>query len=86
VAFGKRVEKQVIVVRDGVGFYTSQILVPYINKAVHILAEGGAVEAIDAALADFGFPVGPINPNGRGRDRRGRPGWPRSCSRPTVSE
>jgi 3-hydroxyacyl-CoA dehydrogenase/enoyl-CoA hydratase/3-hydroxybutyryl-CoA epimerase len=41
VAFGKRVEKQVIVVRDCVGFYTSRILAPYISEAAHILAEGG---------------------------------------------
>ena len=41
MAFGKRVEKQVIVVRDCVGFYTSRILAPYINEAAHILAEGG---------------------------------------------
>ncbi len=60
VAFGKRVGKQVIVVRDGVGFYTSRILAPYMNEAARVLAEGGAVDAIDAALMDFGFPVGPI--------------------------
>jgi 3-hydroxyacyl-CoA dehydrogenase/enoyl-CoA hydratase/3-hydroxybutyryl-CoA epimerase len=60
VDFGKRVGKQVIVVRDGVGFYTSRILAPYINEAAQVLAEGAAIEAIDRALMDFGFPVGPI--------------------------
>ncbi len=60
VELGKRVGKQVIVVRDGVGFYTSRILAPYLTEAAHVLAEGAAIEAIDRALVDFGFPVGPI--------------------------
>jgi len=60
VACGKLVGKQVIVVRDGVGFYTSRILAPYMNEAAHVLAEGGAIEEIDRALLDFGYPVGPI--------------------------
>jgi 3-hydroxyacyl-CoA dehydrogenase/enoyl-CoA hydratase/3-hydroxybutyryl-CoA epimerase len=60
VEVGKRVGKQVIVVRDGVGFYTSRILAPYMNEAARVLAEGAAIEAIDKALCDFGFPVGPI--------------------------
>jgi 3-hydroxyacyl-CoA dehydrogenase/enoyl-CoA hydratase/3-hydroxybutyryl-CoA epimerase len=60
VSYGKRLGKQVIVVRDGVGFYTSRILAPYMNEAAHVLAEGASVEAIDRALMDFGYPVGPI--------------------------
>ncbi|HWN68848.1 MAG TPA: fatty acid oxidation complex subunit alpha FadJ, partial [Haliangium sp.] len=60
VELGKRQGKTVIVVRDSVGFYTSRILGPYMNEAFHVLAEGVPVEAIDGALVDFGFPVGPI--------------------------
>jgi len=60
VGCGKLVGKQVIVVRDGVGFYTSRILSPYMNEAAHVLAEGAAVEELDRALTGFGFPVGPI--------------------------
>lgn len=60
VAYGKRLGKQVIVVRDGVGFYTSRILAPYLNEASFVLTEGGAVDAIDEAMVDWGFPVGPI--------------------------
>ncbi len=60
VAFGKRLGKQVIVVRDGVGFYTSRILAPYMNEAARVLVEGAAVDDIDRAMVDFGFPVGPI--------------------------
>jgi 3-hydroxyacyl-CoA dehydrogenase/enoyl-CoA hydratase/3-hydroxybutyryl-CoA epimerase len=60
VELGKKQGKTVIVVRDGVGFYTSRILAPYMNEAAHLLAEGVPVEAIDRALVDWGFPVGPI--------------------------
>ncbi len=60
VALGKRLGKHTIVVNDGVGFYTSRILAPYFSEVTHVLAEGAPIEAIDAALCDFGFPVGPI--------------------------
>ncbi|HEY8073072.1 MAG TPA: 3-hydroxyacyl-CoA dehydrogenase NAD-binding domain-containing protein, partial [Labilithrix sp.] len=60
VAFAKKQGKTVIVVRDGVGFYTTRALAPYMNEAAHLLAEGVPVEAIDAALVDWGFPVGPM--------------------------
>jgi 3-hydroxyacyl-CoA dehydrogenase/enoyl-CoA hydratase/3-hydroxybutyryl-CoA epimerase len=60
VALGKAQGKTVIVVRDGVGFYTSRILAPYMNEAAQLLSEGVSVEAIDRALKQWGFPVGPI--------------------------
>src|SRR5256886_6433265 len=60
VALGKRIGKTVIVVNDGPGFYTSRILGPYINEAAYIFSDGAAVEDIDRALVDFGFPVGPM--------------------------
>jgi 3-hydroxyacyl-CoA dehydrogenase/enoyl-CoA hydratase/3-hydroxybutyryl-CoA epimerase len=60
VALGKKQGKTVIVVRDGPGFYTSRILGPYMNEAAWLLVEGAAVEDLDRALVDYGFPVGPI--------------------------
>jgi 3-hydroxyacyl-CoA dehydrogenase / enoyl-CoA hydratase / 3-hydroxybutyryl-CoA epimerase len=60
VAFGKRLGKTVIVVRDGPGFYANRILTPYINQAGRLLDEGVSIEEIDEALVSFGFPVGPI--------------------------
>jgi 3-hydroxyacyl-CoA dehydrogenase/enoyl-CoA hydratase/3-hydroxybutyryl-CoA epimerase len=60
VALGKKIGKTVIVVNDGPGFYTSRILAPYINEAAFIFNDGAAVEEIDRALVEFGFPVGPM--------------------------
>jgi 3-hydroxyacyl-CoA dehydrogenase/enoyl-CoA hydratase/3-hydroxybutyryl-CoA epimerase len=60
VAYGKRQGKTVIVIRDGPGFYTSRILAPYLNEAAWMLTQGVAIEAVDRALVDFGFPVGPL--------------------------
>lgn len=60
VAYGKRLGKTVIVVNDGPGFYTTRTLSAYMNEAGRLLEEGASIEAIDNALVDFGFPVGPI--------------------------
>ena len=60
VAFGKRMGKTVIVVNDAPGFYTTRTLSAYMNEAGRLLDEGASIESIDAALLDFGFPVGPI--------------------------
>lgn len=60
VAYGKKLGKTVIVVKDGAGFYVNRILTPYINEAGRLLDQGAAIDAVDNALLDFGFPVGPI--------------------------
>jgi 3-hydroxyacyl-CoA dehydrogenase / enoyl-CoA hydratase / 3-hydroxybutyryl-CoA epimerase len=60
VEYGKRQGKTVIVVKDGPGFYTTRILIPYFNEAFFLLGEGASVEAIDEAMVQWGFPVGPI--------------------------
>jgi 3-hydroxyacyl-CoA dehydrogenase/enoyl-CoA hydratase/3-hydroxybutyryl-CoA epimerase len=60
VQVGKEQGKTVIVVNDGTGFYTSRLLGPYLNEAAFLLQEGASVEAIDIAMEDWGFPVGPL--------------------------
>jgi 3-hydroxyacyl-CoA dehydrogenase/enoyl-CoA hydratase/3-hydroxybutyryl-CoA epimerase len=59
VNLAKRLGKHVIVVNDGVGFYTSRVVGAYLNEMMHLLADGARVEDIDAAMVAFGFPVGP---------------------------
>ena len=60
VAFGRRLGKTVIVVKDRPGFYINRILAPYMNETGHLLKEGTPVEAIDSAMTRWGFPVGPV--------------------------
>ncbi|MGA9837819.1 MAG: fatty acid oxidation complex subunit alpha FadJ [Gemmatimonadaceae bacterium] len=60
VNYGRALGKTVIVVHDGPGFYTTRTLSAYINEAGILLDEGAAIESIDRALVEFGFPVGPI--------------------------
>jgi len=60
VAFGKKLGKTVIVVQDAPGFYVNRILAPYLNEAGRLIDGGAAIDAVDRALLDFGFPVGPI--------------------------
>lgn len=52
--------KQIIVVNDGPGFYTTRILAFQIAEALNIMVEGGKTEDIDEAMEKFGMPVGPI--------------------------
>lgn len=60
VAFGRRLGKTVVVVRDRPGFFVNRILSPYIGEAGHLLAEGVPVEVVDRAMVRWGFPVGPF--------------------------
>jgi 3-hydroxyacyl-CoA dehydrogenase/enoyl-CoA hydratase/3-hydroxybutyryl-CoA epimerase len=60
VEFGHKQGKTVIVVKDGAGFYVNRILAPYVNEAGYLLVEGVAIDVIDQALVQFGFPVGPF--------------------------
>lgn len=60
VAFGRRMGKTAIVVKDAPGFWVNRILGPYMNEAAHLLLAGVGPIEIDRAMVQFGFPVGPI--------------------------
>ncbi len=60
VGFGRRLGKTVIVVKDAPGFWVNRILAPYMNEAAYLLVSGVRPDDLDAAMVEFGFPVGPI--------------------------
>jgi 3-hydroxyacyl-CoA dehydrogenase/enoyl-CoA hydratase/3-hydroxybutyryl-CoA epimerase len=60
VQLGQDMGKQVIVVKDGPGFYTTRALAFFLAEAASILVDGTKINKIDKALTEFGFPVGPI--------------------------
>ena len=60
VEFGQLLRKQVIVVQDNAGFYTTRVLAFLMSEAIRLMSEGCSLGDIDKAMTDFGFPVGPI--------------------------
>ncbi len=56
---GRTQGKTIIIVNDGPGFYTTRILALYMNEALDLLDDGADVQAVDHAMRDFGFPMGP---------------------------
>ena len=60
VAAAVALGKTPIVVSDGAGFYTTRVLSTMIGEAFTLLEEGDSIEAIDRAMTDFGWPVGPL--------------------------
>ncbi|WP_263818756.1 3-hydroxyacyl-CoA dehydrogenase NAD-binding domain-containing protein [Salinibacter sp.] len=59
-AAGLAQDKTVIVVNDGPGFYTTRILALYMNEALLLFEAGAEIEAVDEAMMDAGFPMGPF--------------------------
>ncbi|MBW8771890.1 MAG: hypothetical protein JF590_01135 [Gemmatimonadetes bacterium] len=59
VAFGRRMGKKVVVVKDHPGFWVNRILTPYLNEAGRLLSEGAPIDQLDRVLLKTGFPVGP---------------------------
>lgn len=56
----KKLGKTPIVVKDAPGFLVNRLLVPYMNEAVYLLADGAPIEEIDRAFLEFGMPMGPM--------------------------
>ncbi len=52
--------KTVVVVKDGPGFYTTRVLSALTHEAIKVLHDGAKIEDVDAAMKDWGFPVGPL--------------------------
>jgi 3-hydroxyacyl-CoA dehydrogenase / enoyl-CoA hydratase / 3-hydroxybutyryl-CoA epimerase len=58
--FARKLGKTVVVCNDGPGFVVNRVLGPYMNESGFILEEGNTIESIDAAMVDFGMPMGPM--------------------------
>ncbi len=60
VQFAKRLRKTPILVNNREGFLVNRVFVPYLVEAFALLEEGATPRQIDAAMVDFGFPMGPL--------------------------
>jgi 3-hydroxyacyl-CoA dehydrogenase/enoyl-CoA hydratase/3-hydroxybutyryl-CoA epimerase len=52
--------KTPVAVKDSPGFVVNRILMPYLDEAVRLAAEGIPIYRIDEAMRRFGMPMGPI--------------------------
>ncbi|MBI1943454.1 MAG: enoyl-CoA hydratase/isomerase family protein [Betaproteobacteria bacterium] len=60
LAFVRQVDKLPLPVKDSPGFLVNRVLGPYMQNAFRMLDEGTKPETIDAAMEEFGMPMGPI--------------------------
>ncbi|MCA9170040.1 MAG: enoyl-CoA hydratase/isomerase family protein [Planctomycetales bacterium] len=60
VAYAKHLGKSPIVVNDGPGFLVNRLLLPYMNEALELLAEGAEIKLLETVAKKFGMPMGPI--------------------------
>lgn len=59
-AFVRRLGKTPVAVRDRPGFLVNRLLIFYMTEALWLLAEGWTMEAVDEAMLEWGFPMGPV--------------------------
>ncbi len=60
IRFVQQMGKLPVVVKDSPGFLVNRILLPAVLEAGHLFWQGAAVQEIDAAMLDFGMPMGPL--------------------------
>ena len=60
MAFVRQIDKLPLPVKDAPGFLVNRVLGPYMQNAFRMLDEGMKPETIDAAMEQFGMPMGPI--------------------------
>ena len=59
-AFVRAIDKLPLPVKDSPGFLVNRVLGPYMQNAFHLMDEGVTPETLDAAMTDFGMPMGPM--------------------------
>jgi 3-hydroxyacyl-CoA dehydrogenase/enoyl-CoA hydratase/3-hydroxybutyryl-CoA epimerase len=60
IAFVRQIDKLPLPVKDSPGFLVNRVLGPYMQNAFRMLDEGVKPETLDAAMEEFGMPMGPI--------------------------
>ena len=58
--FAKGIRKTPVLVRNREGFLVNRIFIPYFKEAFWLLEDGADARVIDAAMVEFGFPMGPL--------------------------
>src|SRR5882672_10379339 len=58
-AFVRQIDKLPLPVKDSPGFLVNRVLGPYMQNAFRLIDEGMKPETIDAAMEEFGMPMGP---------------------------
>jgi 3-hydroxyacyl-CoA dehydrogenase/enoyl-CoA hydratase/3-hydroxybutyryl-CoA epimerase len=58
-AFVRHIDKLPLPVKDSPGFLVNRVLGPYMQNAFRLIDEGTRPETIDAAMEEFGMPMGP---------------------------
>lgn len=60
VGWARALGKVPVVVSDSPGFVVNRILMPYLDEAFALLAEGVSISSVDAVARKFGMPMGPF--------------------------
>jgi 3-hydroxyacyl-CoA dehydrogenase/enoyl-CoA hydratase/3-hydroxybutyryl-CoA epimerase len=60
LALAQALRKTPVVVRDGPGFYTSRVVMAYVQEALFMLAEGTSPTLIDQCTRNAGMIIGPL--------------------------
>src|SRR5947209_15749258 len=58
-AFVRQIDKLPLPVKDSPGFLVNRVLGPYMQNAFRLIDEGAKPETVDAAMEEFGMPMGP---------------------------
>lgn len=60
LSFVQRIGKLPVLVKDSPGFVVNRILLPYMIEAAQLFWHGASIREIDAAMLEFGMPMGPL--------------------------
>ncbi|ALJ21875.1 3-hydroxyacyl-CoA dehydrogenase NAD-binding domain-containing protein [Microbacterium sp. No. 7] len=60
VDFAAQIKKTPIVVSDGRGFYTTRVILRYVDEAIALVGEGVPAASVEQAALQAGYPVGPL--------------------------